>query len=290
MSQFKTFFVRHTRKLSISDEMVKSFASEHRIALHYPGPGPVDSNKLDLESYKVRGDRVAMRALVELARDGGYVWAEYRTTRVAQIGFIPPNSTIELEESEWVRHHPGRTAILKTLPLQKVRKVMPRELLALRATRPRQGTIARWKKARRTVEKLVERESLNFSLELLSPGQLETMCAEFLRSGDTGLPGLDALLMPVGMTMKDVDFVGLTDRGRQVLAQVTHYSLDSASGKKKLNNLVGYDAPDVELFLFCRTEDAVEREGVHVVPLQVVEEWLMSRPVVVKALTPSVAD
>lgn len=290
MTDMKTFFVRHTRVLPVSDATVASLFSDQRIALHYPGAGPTDSESRDPTSYTARGDQVAIRALVELAQVGGYVWAEYRTTGVAYIGKVLPGSEIELRRSEWVRRDPGREAVLKTLQLKNVRKVLPNELLALRATRPRQGTIARWRKAGRTVEKLVERQPLSFSLQLLSPGQLETMCAEFLRSARPGYPTLDALLMPVGRTMKDLDFYGLSDSGRRVLAQVTFHRADSDRGRRKLEALAEYAGSNVELLLFCECQEMGESGGVRLVPLQQVEDWLSHRSELVEALMPALSD
>ena len=52
-------------------------------------------------------------------------------------------------------------------------------------------------------------------LEVLSPKQWETICAEYLRDTE----GVRPLLLAVGSTLKDIDIYGVARGGRRVLAQ-----------------------------------------------------------------------
>ena len=78
----RSYFVRHTDRLSIRDEDLEELWDQDRIAIHYPtensGMGQEDSRSLDPNDYygKRGRDRTAISRLVELAKDGGYVWTE----------------------------------------------------------------------------------------------------------------------------------------------------------------------------------------------------------------------
>lgn len=87
-----------------------------------------------------------MGRLDELARNGGYVWAQCRNHKPLLIGRVRPNSRIELLRDHLGGKYPvmqGREAIMKALQLDDVREVMEVDHPSILVGRPPQGTICR---------------------------------------------------------------------------------------------------------------------------------------------------
>ncbi len=272
----QTYFVRHTTKLDINAETRRRLWRERRIAIHFPHDRAgrlqrVDNSSLDLEDYPPKGRR-ALKPLLALAGDGGYVCAQHHGHEEVQVGFVPSGSNIQLFEGSWGSRYgiEGRPAILKTIQLRKVRIVKPSECVVILVGRPRQGTIMRWPSAGKLIQNLVNGAQQAASLDSLSPDQQEILCAEFLRSEAStqhGLPRLAHLLLPVGRTMKDIDILGIAADLKRLFAQVTFVPLKQID--RKLSRLRAYDNGQGEhLILFCDVERPVNRERVMVFPVR----------------------
>jgi len=281
-----TYYIRHTERLDINDATRQRLWEDRRIAIHFPEDkgGRLrehDNASLELADYP-RDGRKSMRALTELAKNGGYVCAEYFRRSDCILGYVRPASTIELIRGTWGSRsgRDGREAILKSLPLEKVKLVSPSDLAVIFSARPRQGTIMRWRRAGQTVENAVEGKRAAPSLSSLSPDQQEIMCSEFLRSADAvglGLPKLVHLLLPVGRTMKGIDICGISDSNRMVFAQVTYLRLEDCG--EKLEALLQYRNADRNtLVLFCGCPQSKYKDGVNIVPLQRVYDAFVVTP------------
>ena len=133
----------HVRGSVAKFNLTNAAVLEHRIAIHFPQykhgkdargiipKGKPDNSSLSLEHYPSRARR-ALRALIELAKTGGYVCAEYYGQHKSMLGFIDPDSEIQLLRGRWgSKKHEGRKAILKTLRLRKVNFVNPSEFANL---------------------------------------------------------------------------------------------------------------------------------------------------------------
>jgi hypothetical protein len=184
-----------------------------------------------------------MNALVELARSGGYVCAQYQGRETCLVGMIVPNSSVELLYGHWGSLHgcKDRAAVLKTLRLVRVKEVRPSESVAVLVGRPRQGTLMRWPNAGKAIENLVEGRAGQVQVADLSASQQEILCSELLRlpqARQLGLPNLVHLLLPVGRTMKDIDIYGLADAGDRLFAQVTFHFLEQAQARLKIDRLL----------------------------------------------------
>ena len=240
-----TYYIRHTEALDIDGATRERLWRERRIAIHFPHykhgqdphgdipEGEPDNASLDLDDYPSRG-RNAMRALIGLAKTGGYVCAEYYGQHQCMLGFVDPDSQIELLRGQWGSRNgcDGRQAILKTLPLKNFKFVNSSDFAVIFVGRPRQGTIMRWKRAGKSIENEVEGRQSIPALGDLSPDQQEVMCSEFLRSASAeqfGLPRLAHLLLPVGRTMKGIDICGTTISGLTLFAQVTYHCLEDCT-------------------------------------------------------------
>ena len=90
------------------------------------------------------------------------------------------------------------------------------------------------------------------------------------------IPVLEHLLLPVGRTLKDIDIYGFTRSGKELFAQVTNYSLENEGINEKIQSLLDYSSRDAELVLFCNHENIETKEDYIVIPLSVVERWLLS--------------
>ena len=270
-----TYFIRHTVKLDIDDETRRDLWQGRRIAIHYPYPksgklGPKDASSLNPDDYAASGRR-ALKALVELAKEGGYVCAQHHPEEKWMVGRVSKGSKIEIFKGKWgATEHEGRTAILKTLRLSKVKLVSPLDFAVLSVGRPRQGTITRWHLAGRRVETLVTGKRHTPQLSDLSFRQQEILCTEFLRLPATAsfrLPRLSHLLLPTGLTMKDLDIIGIATDGKKLLAQVTFSKF--ADSTWKIDRLLTYrDAKRAHLVMFCDCDKQTEHQGVTIFPIR----------------------
>jgi hypothetical protein len=269
----KTFFVRHSGYLGVENKMLEEMYKDRVIGIHYPWDKhnkdrkDRDSESEDPNDYE-GGARGAMRTLVELARDGGYVCAQYRDHESLLLGKVRPDSRIELRRGIWSKMHPdqeGKVAIMKTLQLDDVKEVKERDYQTILVGRERQMTICRWQIVGELIKELVQGESSRPSLRRLIPSQQETMCSEFMRSPHSGLPTLVHLLLPVGRTMKDVDIYGFATDGRRIFGQVTYSEFQRASPKFK--RLCDHGQEGHHVF-FCKARHQEVLDGVTVFPIE----------------------
>lgn len=295
----ESYFVRHTERMSVRDEDLQDLWNQNKIAIHYPDrlgdDKSVDNDSKNPDDYPSRNPKAAMRALRELADNGGYVWAESRVDKKkAKVGRVRPGQ-IEIYRAKWTNtidnpDREGTDAALKTVQLEDVRTIEMNEAIGLRAGIPRQGTIVRWRKCGTRLAALVEGTSPSPEWGSLSTEQQEAACAEFLRHHEGNHPRVEFLLLPVGRTLKDVDIYGLDSEGHKVLAQVTYHEPGNKQFREKLEKLKDYASNDsgVKLVYFCRCEDIMEDEEVHYIPVESenggVMGWIKANPVYSDAL------
>ena len=270
-----TYFIRHTADMDVDNATRDYLWREHKIAIHFPwtksSDKSNDSSSLNPEDYEGSAKR-SVHALTRLANNGGYVCAQHYPHTECMLGLVPPQSNIELFRGQWGELYkmPGRTAILKSLQLTKVRLVKPLDYAVLLVGRPRQGTIMRWPLAGKVVENIVEGRSTKLKLHDLSPSQQEILCSEFLRSEAAtryGLPRLNHLLLPPGRTMRDIDVTGIAEDSKTLLAQVTFSPLSAVQWK--IQRLRPYHDPGrVHLILFCSCEVTSHQDGVTIFPIE----------------------
>jgi len=273
-----TYFIRHTEDFGVIEEAVEKLWNENKIAIHFPGVSPSsdvpDSSSINPGDYKKRSHKSALSCFRELNEKGGYIWAEYRNKEDIKIGKIIPQS-FKILKTKWREY--DRTAIIKTLQMEQVRVLKSRNAIFLKACRPIQGTICRWHNAVGKLDALVEGRPFEMKIENLTPSQQETVCAEYLRKQHNKMiPVLEHLLLPVGRTLKDIDIYGFTRSGKELFAQVTNYSFENKGINEKIQSLLDYSSKETELVLFCNHENIETKEGYIVIPLSVVERWLLS--------------
>ena len=256
--------------MDIDDDTRRRLWQERRIAIHFPHEktgkiGAKDRSSINPDDY-IGSAKRCMRTLVDLAKEGGYVCAQHYPQEKWMLGLVRPKSKIELLKGKWGDRWgvQGRTAVLKTLRLSKVKLVHPLNYAVLSVGRPRQGTIMRWHLAGKTIEGLVEGRRSKAQLSDLTPRQQEIFCSEFLRLPQVAsfdLPRLAHLLLPTGHTMRDIDIIGIAADGKKLLAQVTFSPLENAIWK--IDRLLPYRDPKrAHLLFFCDCADRTEQKGV----------------------------
>lgn len=275
----ETFFIRHTSAIRIDAATRKQLYESHRIYLHYPdypeGLGEEDNCTFDPDHHHKRGSG-HVRRLVELCRSGGYVCAEYFQEEGWIVGFVEPGTVPEIIEGRW--NDRDRVARLKTLKLTRVRHITEGAGAAMLSARPRQGAFMRWHKAGRSIIRLVDRLNESPTLADFSADQQEILCSEFLRlevASASGLPRLAHLVLPTGRTMRDIDILGVATDGKQLVAQVTYSPRREV--QHKLDRLLPYVATS-HAILFCETDTVHLDQGIHVVPMRLAFDTLMSSP------------
>lgn len=251
-----SYFVRHTKGVSVRKEDLQRLWAEDRIAIHFPGEtscNEQDSESLSAASYGPPDAKAAIGAFAELAEEGGYVWAQSYVSDRVKVGYVRGpreggQGAVMERSARWDlrrKPYPGRAdghpATLKTLPMERVEDVAKKYAMHLRAARPPSVAFCRWTAVGGRLRDLVE-EGTNRRPEWarLSTAEQEAACAEFLRKRHEArpeLPILKRLLLPVGRGLEDVDAYGFDENGRYLYAQVTHHRWDKPAAKSALQNL-----------------------------------------------------
>jgi hypothetical protein len=257
----KSHYARHSSKLDISTSFKKRLYDEEKIFIHYPHypnrnppltPETPDNASLNPAAYPIKDGHV-VRRFINLAKSGGYVFADYGTGYVYKVGIIQPDSTVSPEHGEWGNkwQDDHRPATVKALQLTDVETLTPEEAILFKLGRPRQGTLCQWRAIRKRLAFRLTGKPSDFNLSYLTPDQQEVMCGEFLRSDlatQHGLSRIATYLTPIGRTRADIDIYGLTAEGRKVIAQVTYRGVTTG----KIESLKQFkDNHDNSVIYFC---------------------------------------
>lgn len=222
------FFIRHTNVLEISQADAMDMFRDRIVGIHY-GSDYVEHPQelLDPNFYDQRSALTAMRNLTDLAKTGGYIWSDYSSISKSLIGRVNPNSEVFLKEftaTKNQQHFSKNKLFMKCIQLRDAQEVEINEHLAMRARRPRQGTLVRWWKSRGNIEKIIRGKTSVESWGDLSPDQQEILVYEYLRKTREDEYHIEHLLMPIGRTLKDIDIYGVNRSEKQVFVQVTNSS------------------------------------------------------------------
>lgn len=272
----QTYIARHGSDLAIDDAMYERMWNEHLIGIHYPDVNgkqlAKDTPCLHPDRYTSRSAKGALRAIIELAENGGYVCAVYDPFDEIKLGCVKPGQKIALLEGKWRPEvEANRVAVMKVLNLSRTLTLNRLESTALLAGRPEQGTFCRWSKIGKRVENLVEGKGNKIDLDDLTPDLQEVMWAEFLRSElavSEGLPRIESLLLPVGRTLAHVNILGIDAGGNKIVVQVTYAAPDKAAWK--IEALARYKSAnyDARPVLICDVPDRVTQDGILLYPIR----------------------
>ncbi|MFC2173767.1 hypothetical protein ACFLU6_14240 [Acidobacteriota bacterium] len=275
-----TFYARH--RMDISQETYDLLWNSRYVAIHYPqskhSTGGEDTTSIDPDDYKGT-PKQALKALLELGEDGGYVCAEYSGVNSCLLGKVNPKTGVELLRGKWDTY-PDKTAILKAVKMAFAQEVPPSDYAVIMAGRPRQGTLQHWWNAGRAIECIVDGREPQRNVASLHPSQQEVLCSEYLLSDlplRVGVPQLAHHLLPVGRCLRDLDILGITSSGDRLFAQVTYKSFEKATQKLNALKLYGQSSSDV-LVMFCRNDGVKNIDGIYIVSIDFVFDKFCSAP------------
>lgn len=230
-------FIRHN--CSSTTTVLNQLWDERLIALHYD-----DSYSVNPEEYYPAG-RKALERLWRYCNTGAIVGADYRRLNGAAmlVGRIAPGSNVIARAF----HDPisAQSFIYKVVALQDAVEVPYIDYPLLVGIQPRQATITGWPAAARVLESAINGAPLSREPSNLHPSQLEVLCYEWLCSAHL----LEALLMPIGRGLMDIDILGINKNGGRVLAQVT-YSTNNAELEDKERRLLQHAREMDEIYFF----------------------------------------
>jgi len=286
-----SYFLREGDVADVDRRDLRGIWERDRIAIHYPGDGPVDLQSLNPGDYRTRAEKNAVRTFARIAREGGYVWCQCPGEGFELVGKVKAGTKVELVDTRWRRarapsdavapRRPGDPAVLKVLPLEVAKRVGPDELIGLRAARPRKAGLSEWQACGKRLEAFVEEKILTIEWRELSSELRETAASEFLRHHELeDVPRMRFLLMPVGRTLQEIDIYGMTDEGKDLYAQVGQGKPDFLEGTGKVGALLEVRRRDkeAELVMFCDVPEVATRDGVWLVPNKEVFEFLWRNP------------
>jgi hypothetical protein len=260
MNNRKVIFVRH----SFDPDIVKYLWERRAIAVRYQNIASINP-----EDYEKKFARDAISRLRSYCTEGVIVGASYRSHQPARllVGVIGPGSPEELIRVEQINGY-----FHKVVQLQKPERVSYRDYPIL-AIQPTHGTISEWKKVGKHLRAIYQGEALEWAATSLTPAQLEVLCYEYLRT--TGQ--LDALVMPIGRGLPDIDIYGIRADDCEVIAQVTH--ADDKKVAQKHERLREYDGVNTDLVFFGPFDKRISQDpDIRYIPIEDVFAFLTQVP------------
>jgi len=157
-----TYYSRHGRDLDVSLETRRQLWDDRWVAIHFPEHadgtiGPKDSESVDPADYPPNA-AVNVRALRDLAEHGGYVVSDHLGHDEYLLGYVAPNTPVELLHGEWGEYgsHPSRPAVMKGVRIPDAQLFTARDIGPILQRRPARATLRRWPSAGTEIEALVE--------------------------------------------------------------------------------------------------------------------------------------
>lgn len=236
-----------------------------QVAVHYQDIASVDLNRYNEYSQKF------IRKFVELAKEGGYICANYPPIKRMLIGKVLPNSEIRFDSD---------SPILKRLTLSEWKPVDQEMRVRFLVCAPTRATLSRWKIIGSRLEDLVKKRRCKDWGSLL-PYEQETICQEYLRAKHR----LVHLLVPFGRSLEDLDIIGIGKVGDPIAAQVT-FTQSVPKLEKKAQVLNAYKG---SLFFFSPNSEHLpmfkkKYPRIRFVPTEEVWQWLNTKPAYAKAM------
>ncbi len=253
----KAVFIRH--KQFATSEILQDLWNRREIALHY-----ADIRSTNPDDYEHAG-KVALLRLHGYCQAGAIVAASYRQVvpGIILVGIIPPGSQIS-----WTDRY-GESFIYKVVQLQNVKEVSLIDYPILGAIQPIKGAISGWPSAQAILNSIVNDLPIEPAVHNLSPAQLEVICYEYLQMKAI----LNALLMPIGRNLLDIDIVGMGDEGRKIFAQVS-FTMEQVG--RKLQLLREYKSTATDLYYFGPRSQEISEPDIRFIPIETVFEALQN--------------
>ena len=157
----KTYFIRHSSSLDIDKKTLQSLWNSDFVGIHFPHDAVSEDRSSDSRSLEPNDylgvAKSTLARLKKIGREGCFIFATYRDHPGGKIGYIEPNSEVELFSGKWGDKNglAGREATLKVLKVSNGRNLSAFDSLSLTKAQPRQGTLCHWRKVGGRVQSLV---------------------------------------------------------------------------------------------------------------------------------------
>jgi len=209
MKNREAIFVRHNfdKPGPKRDSVLKQIWDNNEIAFIYE-----DVASTDPKDYKDKASKNAFEKLNRYCHDGVIVGADYHLTkeRRMMVGEILQGTKIQ------VKNYDGY-AFYKVVKLKNVKKVSYIDYPRLLSGQVPMVALSRWPSAKDVLQAILTGGALPYVVGSLDVNQLEVVCYEYLRRKNH----LDALIAPIGRTMRDIDILAMSAKSENVIAQVT---------------------------------------------------------------------
>lgn len=256
-------YVRHN--ISSTKEILKNLWEERLIALHYQ-----DIESLDPKDYESPG-RKGLTRLFRFCKTGAICGANYRELYPSKllIGRLPAGSQIELRK--FFHKTRNLNLVYKVVKLEETKEIEISDYPLLAGVQPQRSAICKWPSANGCLKALIEGSPLPLAVTSLHFSQLEVICYEYLRKTED----IKALLAPIGRSMIDVDILGISDKSKRTLAQVT-FSKNTETIKSKKSKLDKYKNENCKLYFFGPESKYFTDETIKYIKIEAMFEELIS--------------
>lgn len=276
-------FIRHY--LTCTAEILEELYQKRIIAIHYDNIPSLDSNEYKESS----GAKTSFTRLEEFCQDGALIAADYQLIHPGKliIGLIKKKSSII---SIKMKYNSGSTILseqtshserlekksgyfwYKTIQLIDTKIVNFWDYPVLKAILPPFQSVCNWNNAKKILPSLYLFDKLNWDVFSLSDSQLEILCYEYLLSESL----LEALLLPIGRSLPEVDIVGFKLQHETIFAQVT-FETSPKKIKSKIDKLTWCKNSDlgqkIQLYFFLRQNLQTKYEtqpGIHFIGIEAI--------------------
>jgi len=257
------YFIRHKwDNYEDGIKIVNILEDEKRIAIHFNEEEKESFEEYSEENQNNKTFKSAWDILKDLRKSGAIVVANYHKGRCL-IGEVEPNSKIE-----FLPHSYGVRRGYKTLRLRNTQTKKYSDFPLLPILFPPMRTISKLSNNKDKFVKCVyEGKELPFELDSLFPKIQEQMCVEWLRSKHCNPEfRLEYLLLGIGGTMEAIDIYGITNKEKELVAQVTFTKANKEIDIKK-ESLKTFSKED-SIKLFFLRGDTRKEEGINFISLQ----------------------
>ena len=249
----EVIYVRH----NIEYENAKYLFDNKMIGLRYD-----NINSIDPEDYRNKDAKYALARLQTFCDTGVIVAVHYISDPVnLTIGIIKPNSKI-------IPIKPKKY-FLKTVKITDTFPISFFDYPVLAAIQPQRSTISKWKGAKEIITAIYNGKPLKKEVNSLAPAQQEVLCYEYMVV--KGI--LKHLLMPIGRSLPHIDIYGISDKNKNIIAQVT-FTNDSKKVLEKKEILKKYISRDNKLFFFGRKEMMFNDSKIKFISLETVFRFM----------------
>ena len=274
----KTYFIRHSKTWDICPDKTRSLFQKRQVAIAFE-----DVKSIDPKDYKNPKSKGPVSKFAQLSNEGGYVCSTFLDIPGCLVGRVEPGSVVFFENAKRPEDL-NRPAVLKVLQLPgDTRLIEPDVANKILMAQP-QGTICEWKAVEDRVKQLYEKGVIQIKTfaDLLFY-EVEVMCSEFLRTikaEEEGLPRIRYLTARVGGSMPVVDFCGVSEENKDILAQVTYYKNTGKQHEEKMRTLKELKtSKDDHLLMFCQCDVPYKDGSVTVYPVGRVFEFMKQCPI-----------